>query len=298
MPSRRVAVAALGLVLATGASACADKPAAAPKQDIPDLPVVIPPQPNANANANAAVSRQEEPKKPPPSNEDDRARARAEMDRLADDRDRLDRSSRGESTGSKDPTGGVFTMAEATAGLMGSGALVASIKTSKGTIKCRLLDDKAPNTVANFVGLARGVRPWKSPTENKWVKQPIYDGTTFHRIIKGFMIQGGDPNGNGTGEPGYVIKDEIWPGAKHDHAGQLCMANRGPNTNGAQFFITDASVPHLDGNYTIFGECSPASVVHAIAAVPTMQADRPTVPITIDKVEITREGGGGAKPAP
>ena len=89
------------------------------------------------------------------------------------------------------------------------------------------------------------------------MNKPAYDGTSFHRIIKGFMIQGGDAKGNGSGEPGYVIKDELWEGAKHDRAGLLCMANRGPNTNGAQFFITDAAAAHLDTSYTIFGECAP-----------------------------------------
>ncbi|HVH43687.1 MAG TPA: peptidylprolyl isomerase [Labilithrix sp.] len=197
----------------------------------------------------------------------------------------------------KDPLRGKFTLADATATLPGTGALVATIKTNKGEIRCTLLEDKAPNTVANFVGLARGVRPYKSHIDGRWVKQPLYDGTSFHRVIKGFMIQGGDPVGNGSGEPGYVIPDEIWPGARHDHAGQLCMANRGKNTNGAQFFITDASVPHLDGNYTIFGECTPTSVVRAIATAPKGPDDRPTARVTIEKVEISRDATkGGAKP--
>jgi peptidyl-prolyl cis-trans isomerase A (cyclophilin A) len=102
------------------------------------------------------------------------------------------------------------------------------------------------------------------------------------------MIQGGDPKGNGTGEPGYVFQDEIWDGAKHDRAGLLCMANRGPNTNGAQFFITDASAPHLDRGYTIFGECAPVSVVHAIANVP-VQRERPVTDVIISSVEIARK---------
>lgn len=189
----------------------------------------------------------------------------------------------------KDPVAGKFTLADATAGLPAAGKLVATIKTSKGDIRCTLLEDKAPNTVANFVGLARGLRPYRSHIDGRWVKGPIYDGTSFHRIIKGFMIQGGDPEGTGAGEPGYVIPDEIWAGARHDHAGQLCMANRGKNTNGAQFFITDASVPHLDGNYTIFGECSPTSVVRTIASVPKGPDDRPTSRVTIEKVEISRD---------
>ncbi|MCL2777680.1 MAG: peptidylprolyl isomerase [Polyangiaceae bacterium] len=188
-----------------------------------------------------------------------------------------------------DPHGGNFTLAEATKDLKGSGAIVAAIDTSKGTLQCRLYDDKAPITVANFIGLATGKRTWKEPSSGQWVNKPAYDGTTFHRVIKGFMIQGGDPKGNGTGEPGYVIKDEIWAGAKHDRAGLLCMANRGPNTNGAQFFITDAAAPNLDGNYTIFGECEPTRVVHDIASVPTDPRDKPTTPVTIKSVTVSRD---------
>ena len=186
-----------------------------------------------------------------------------------------------------DPHGGSFTLAEATKDLEGAGAIVAKIETSKGTLQCKLFDDKAPVTVANFIGLATGKRAWKDPKSDAWVTRPAYDGTTFHRVVKGFMIQGGDPKGNGSGEPGYVIKDEIWEGAKHDRPGLLCMANRGPNTNGAQIFITDAAAPHLDGNYTIFGECAPVSVVHDIASVPVAGA-RPVYTVTIKSVTISR----------
>jgi peptidyl-prolyl cis-trans isomerase A (cyclophilin A) len=195
----------------------------------------------------------------------------------------------GAGRGGGDPHKGSFTLAEATKDLKGNGPIVAKIETSKGTLQCRLFDDKAPITVANFIGLATGKRAWRDPNTDKWVNKPAYDGTGFHRIIKGFMIQGGDPKGNGSGEPGYVIKDEIWEGAKHDHAGQLCMANRGPNTNGAQFFITDAGPSHLDGGYTIFGECAPVEVVHDIASVPTGFQDRPQTPVTIKSVTISRD---------
>ncbi|MCL2725950.1 MAG: peptidylprolyl isomerase [Polyangiaceae bacterium] len=192
--------------------------------------------------------------------------------------------------GSGDPHHGSFTLAEATKDLNGSGAIVAKIDTAKGTLQCRLYDDKAPITVANFMGLATGKRAWRDPHSGTWVNRPAYDGTTFHRIIKGFMIQGGDPKGNGGGDPGYAIKDEIWDGAKHDRAGLLCMANRGPNTNGAQFFITDAAAPHLDrGGYTIFGECAPVDVVHDIAGVPTGPMDRPVTPVTIKSITISRD---------
>jgi peptidyl-prolyl cis-trans isomerase A (cyclophilin A) len=190
--------------------------------------------------------------------------------------------------GGGDPAKGKFTLDEALDGLPAKGPITATIKTSLGTMKCKLYDDKAPVTVANFVGLARGLRPWKDPATGAWVKRPIYDGTTFHRVIKGFMIQGGDPKGNGSGEPGYVVKDEIWPGAKHDRAGLLCMANRGPNTNGAQFFITDAAAPHLDrGGYTIFGECAPTTVVRAIASTP-VAGERPATQVDITSVTISR----------
>jgi peptidyl-prolyl cis-trans isomerase A (cyclophilin A) len=184
-----------------------------------------------------------------------------------------------------DPLGGKFTLSDATEGLEGTGSLMATIETDVGKLECKLYEDKAPITVANFVGLARGVRPWKNP-EGQWVKTPAYDGTIFHRIIKGFMIQGGDPKGIGSGEPGYVIPDEVWENALHDRAGLLCMANRGPNTNGAQFFITDALAKHLDSGYTIFGECGPEETVHKLASV-EVQGERPKSPPKM-KVKIHR----------
>ena len=203
-----------------------------------------------------------------------------------------------------DPLAGKWSLADATQGLEGKGALMATIKTSKGTLECKLLDEKAPVTVANFIGLARGTRTWKDPVSKQWVKKPAYDGTTFHRIIKGFMIQGGDPKGDGSGEPGYTIPDEKWEGAKHDRAGLLCMANRGSNTNGAQFFVTDEAAAHLDARrpsdsgYTIFGECAPLEVVHAIASVPVEpEANHPLSPVKIESVKISRGAGPAAAPA-
>jgi peptidyl-prolyl cis-trans isomerase A (cyclophilin A) len=186
-----------------------------------------------------------------------------------------------------DPLNGTFTLADATQGLSGKGQLYATIKTEKGSLSCELYEKKAPVTVANFVGLARGLRPFRDPKTKQWVKRPGYDGTTFHRVVKGFMIQGGDPAGNGTGEPGYVIRDEIWEGAKHDRRGQLCMANKGPNTNGMQFFITDGAAKHLDGKYTIFGSCQPDSVIEALAAV-EVRRDRAVNPPKIESVTISR----------
>ncbi|WP_165374189.1 MULTISPECIES: peptidylprolyl isomerase [Sorangium] len=186
-----------------------------------------------------------------------------------------------------DPVKGKWTLDDATKGLPPGKALTASIETDLGTLSCKLFDDKAPITVANFVGLARGIRPWKTP-EGKWEKKPAYDGTIFHRIIQGFMIQGGDAKKNGTGEAGYVIPDEIWEDGSHDRPGLLCMANRGKNTNSAQFFITDAPAFHLDNGYTIFGECGPEELVHKLAGV-EVKGERPVNPPVIKKVTITRQ---------
>lgn len=185
-----------------------------------------------------------------------------------------------------DPLEGKFSLADATKGLPEQGKLVATIVTSSGTLQCELFEDKAPITVANFVGLARGLRPFQMPN-GAWAEKPGYDGTKFHRIIRGFMIQGGDPAGTGAGGPGYVIPDEIWPGSRHDERGLLCMANRGPNTNGMQFFILDAPAPHLDGGYTIFGKCGPDAVIEKLAASP-VQGDRALDPPVIDKVTVDR----------
>jgi peptidyl-prolyl cis-trans isomerase A (cyclophilin A) len=190
-----------------------------------------------------------------------------------------------------DPIGGKFSLADATAGLAGKGKLRASIDTGYGKLECALYEDKTPNTVANFVGLARGLRPFWDAKARAWVKRPLFDGTSFHRTIADFMIQGGDHIGDGTGQVGYVIADEL-VGLKHDRAGLLCMANRGPNTNGGQFFITDAAAPHLTqmNTYTIFGECTPESVIHRIARAPRADphSERPDPVVPIRKVAITR----------
>jgi peptidyl-prolyl cis-trans isomerase A (cyclophilin A) len=194
-----------------------------------------------------------------------------------------------------DPLGGKFTLEDAVKGLPGSGTLIAEISTELGKLECELYEDRAPITVANFVGLARGLRPFKAP-DGKWVKKNAYDGTTFHRVIKGFMIQGGDPEGTGRGEPGYVIPDEIWEGARHDQRGQLCMANRGKNTNGMQFFIMDGKAAHLDGGYTIFGMCSPEEVIDKLASV-EVRGDKSVKPTKINKVTIKRKPKAGDKPS-
>jgi len=185
-----------------------------------------------------------------------------------------------------DPVKGKFGMEDALKGLSGKGtSLFADVTTSDGKLVCELWPDKAPITVANFVGLARGLRPWKKGSS--WVKQPLYDGTVIHRVVKGFMIQGGDPEGTGGGTPGYVIPDEIWENAHHDQRGLLCMANRGANTNGSQFFIMDGAAPHLDGGYTIFGKCGPNEVIEKLSSTPT-QGDRAIDPPKISKVVVRR----------
>jgi peptidyl-prolyl cis-trans isomerase A (cyclophilin A) len=194
---------------------------------------------------------------------------------------------------SPDPKGGKFTLAEAVAGLPSKGKLQATLQTAMGTLTCTLYEDKAPNTVANFVGLARGLRPWWDMRQAAWVTRPAYDHTSFHRAVAGFMIQGGDQLGDGGGELGYVIDDELAPGLSHDRAGLLCMANRGPNTNSGQFFITDAAAPHLTQmkSYSIFGECQPLGVIAKIARAPRKNpmAERPEPPVAIETVAIARK---------
>ncbi len=201
---------------------------------------------------------------------------------------------------SPDPLSGEFTMAQAVEGLPeGDEPLTAVIRTDLGRITCKLLADKAPRTVANFVGLARAKRPFWDARRGEWTKRAGYDGTKFHRVIPGFMIQGGDPLGDGSGDPGYTIPDEVWDGARHNRAGLLCMANRGPNTNGMQFFITDAAAAHLDDSYTIFGECAPTEMASRIARVPqTGRPDnRPLTDVVIETVRIYR-GEPPPPPAP
>lgn len=167
------------------------------------------------------------------------------------------------------------------------------IDTTMGRMVCKLFSAQAPVTVANFTGLAEGTKPWTNPlTKQKMVNKPLYNGTTFHRVIPGFMIQGGDPAGNGTGDPGYYVNDEISPDLAFDVPGRMAMANAGPNTNGSQFFITVAPQPSLDGHYTIFGQCDPGSVLVAdsIAQVERDGQDRPVDPVVMNKVTIVQPG--------
>jgi peptidyl-prolyl cis-trans isomerase A (cyclophilin A) len=169
-------------------------------------------------------------------------------------------------------------------------AVYADFVTTEGTFTIRLFDQEAPKTVENFVGLAEGTKEWTDPRTNKKVTQPYYDGIVFHRIIDGFMIQGGDPLGQGIGGPGYNFADEFHPKARHDKAGILSMANRGPNTNGGQFFITLGPTPHLDDRHSVFGEVVEGmDVVRKIGSTKTDARDRPVKDIAIQQVKITRK---------
>jgi len=151
------------------------------------------------------------------------------------------------------------------ADLTGNGTLTATFQTSLGDIHCELYEKQTPMTVANFVGLARGLKPWRDPRTHAVVKRPLYDGLVFHRVIPSFMIQGGDPLGVGVGGPGYKFADEFVPALRHDKPGRLSMANAGPGTNGSQFFITEVPTPHLDNKHTIFGQCNEIDLVKKIA---------------------------------
>ncbi|HEY7220239.1 MAG TPA: peptidylprolyl isomerase [Candidatus Binatia bacterium] len=171
------------------------------------------------------------------------------------------------------------------------GPVYATLKTSMGDIVIQLFEDKAPKTVANFIGLASGTKEWTNPKTGEKVKRPLYNGTIFHRVIPGFMIQGGDPLGNGTGGPGYRFEDEFSPELRHNKAGILSMANAGPNTNGSQFFITHKETPFLDGKHSVFGEVVKGQdVVIAIGAVSRDFRDRPIKDVVLKEVVITRGG--------
>jgi peptidyl-prolyl cis-trans isomerase A (cyclophilin A) len=165
----------------------------------------------------------------------------------------------------------------------------ARFDTTEGSFTVRLFDQEAPKTVENFVGLAEGTKQWSDPRTNQKVQRPYYDGTIFHRVIDGFMIQGGDPLGQGIGGPGYNFADEFHPKLRHNKAGILSMANRGPNTNGGQFFITLAPTPHLDDRHTVFGEVVDGmEVVSTIGRTQTGDRDRPMKDIVIRQVTIER----------
>jgi peptidyl-prolyl cis-trans isomerase A (cyclophilin A) len=167
--------------------------------------------------------------------------------------------------------------------------LTATIRTTMGTIVLRLFPGQAPNTVRNFVGLAEGTIEWTDPRTGKAAAGPLYNGTIFHRVIEGFMLQGGDPLGSGRGGPGYEFDDEFHPELRFDRPYLLAMANAGPGTNGSQFFITVGPTPHLNNRHTIFGEVvQGADVVDAIARTETDRSDRPVKDVVLESVTIDR----------
>ena len=162
----------------------------------------------------------------------------------------------------------------------------AKFHTSMGQFECKLFADQCPITVGNFVGLATGETPWTTPEGNDG-EGSLYNGTVFHRIIKNFMIQGGDPKGNGTGGPGYQFGDEIVKELSHSKPGILSMANSGPNTNGSQFFLTEIATPWLDGKHTVFGEVTDGlDIMLQICKTPTGAQDRPETPVVVEKIEV------------
>jgi peptidyl-prolyl cis-trans isomerase A (cyclophilin A) len=168
-------------------------------------------------------------------------------------------------------------------------ALTATLTTTQGTVTVRLFPDQAPKTVRNFVELAEGGKEWTNPVTRAKSKDKLYDGTVFHRVIAGFMIQGGDPLGNGTGGPGYKFGDEIHPDLRFDKPYLLAMANSCPGTNGSQFFITTVPTPWLTGKHTIFGEViGGADVVEKISRVQTVPGDRPVTDVVLQSVTIQR----------
>ena len=170
-----------------------------------------------------------------------------------------------------------------------SSRLYARVTTTAGTFTFQLHEKEVPNTVKNFVGLVEGTREWTHPGTGQKHKTPYYNGTIFHRVINGFMIQGGDPLGQGTGGPGYNFADEFHSALRHDKAGILSMANSGPNTNGSQFFITLAPTPHLDDRHSVFGGVVEGmDVISAIGSTPTGQNDRPATDIVIQTIDIER----------
>ena len=176
-------------------------------------------------------------------------------------------------------------------GLIVAEELYATLATNRGDITVKLFHNHAPKTVRNFVELAEGAREWVDPNTGQRTNAKLYDGTIFHRVIAGFMIQGGDPLGSGRGGPGYKFADEFHPELAFDRPYLLAMANAGPNTNGSQFFITVGPTPHLNRRHTIFGDVTDAAsreVVDSIATTPTDPTDRPLDPVVIESVNINR----------
>ena len=168
--------------------------------------------------------------------------------------------------------------------------LSATIHTTKGDVEVDLFEERAPETVENFVGLATGETTWTHPETDETVEsEPLYDEVPVHRVIEGFMVQTGDPTGTGRGGPGYTFDDEFHPELRHDGPGVLSMANRGPDTNGSQFFITLDATPHLDDRHAVFGEVTDGmDVVREIGAVETDGNDKPVDDVVVESVTVHR----------
>lgn len=194
---------------------------------------------------------------------------------------------------SPDPENGDFTLEEALAGLPGDGpGLVAVLRTSIGDLRCTLDPAGAPRTVATFVGLARGVRPWWDPCRGAWVRAPLYDGLPFHRLEAGFLAQTGCPIGDGTGGPGFAVPDESRPDARHDAPGALALALVGPDTGGSQFYVTLAAAPELDRRHTVFGRCGPRDAIERLDRAARAGEAVRLLRVAIERAAQTPAGGG------
>ena len=194
---------------------------------------------------------------------------------------RLTSSWRAADPGPPDAENRPLSLAEATAGLEGAGDLLAILTTTAGELRCRLFEARAPATVAHFVGLARGLRAFVDPLSGAWTKRPLYDGLPFHSVQPGVLAQTGDPAGDGRGGPGFEVADELDEGLRFDRAGVLALANRGPNSNGSQFFVTARPLPALDGLHSIFGVCDPVETVARLTA-------SAAPPVTLERVTFER----------
>lgn len=189
--------------------------------------------------------------------------------------------------GPRVPENRALSLADALKDVPGEGPLVAVVTTTLGEFTCELFPDKAPLAVANFVGLALGLRGFREVATDRWVKRPFYDGLTFYRVVPRQAIEGGCPRGDGTGDPGYSFDDEFDVGLRHDRPGRLSMANDGPNSNGSRFRVTDGPAPWLDDHATLFGQCGPAEVVRDIARAPA-SGGKPSPVVLIRSVRIRR----------
>ena len=287
----KVSLLARGLMTALGLSACGNEastpepvaPASGtttPAVD-PTVPVVPPGGVGVTADGTQIIFAGNAPPRP---------------QRPAYDPDRIIRE-----PNAPDPQAGDFTLDEAVAGLPTDGQLVVEIGTDFGALYCDLYADRAPRTVANFIGLVRGTRPWWDGRAGQWVTVPYYLHVGFHRVIPGYIIQGGDYLADGTGTIGYTMEYEPHETLRHDRAGMLALATiDGPNSGGGQFYITDGPQPQLDGTATVFGHCIPEEIVSQIARVPQAGAptNRPVAPFLLTRAIIRRVAGGAAAAIP